>query len=353
MSLIDDLTYQQDLKQVADLPLPFDRLNHKTILITGATGMIGSYLIDLLMRMNQTDHRGIQIIALGRDLDKAKHRFPTYFTDPLFRFVAGDINDASAFKTIDTADFILHAASNTHPLLYASDPIGTMMTNLIGTQHLLDLAVRCHTERFLFVSSVEVYGENTGQTDKFTETSFGYIDCNTLRAGYPESKRAGEALCQAYLKQHGLDIVIPRLPRIYGPTMLMSDSKALSQFIKNSLNGQDIVLKSEGTQYYSYAYVADAVSGVLTILLLGKNGQAYNIADAHSDITLRDLAQKLAALSNTKVIFDLPSEAERSGFSKATKALLDSTKLQTLGWKAQVDLDEGLQRTLSILKPKP
>jgi len=352
MSLIDDLTYQQDLKQVSDLALPWNTLNHKSILITGASGMIGSFLIDLLMRMNQTDHRNIKVIALGRDLEKAKTRFPSYFEDPNFSFVAGDINDETAFSTIDKADFIIHAASNTHPLLYASDPIGTMMTNLIGTKHLLDLAVRSHSERFLFVSTVEVYGENTGQQEKFTETSFGYIDCNTLRAGYPESKRAGEALCQAYLKQHNLDVVIPRLPRIYGPTMLMSDSKALSQFIKNSLNGQDIVLKSEGTQFYSYAYVADAVSGLLTVLLLGEKGQAYNIADAHSDITLRDLAQKLATLSHTKVIFDLPSEAERSGFSKATKALLDSSKLQGLGWKALVNLDEGLQRTLSILKFK-
>ena len=142
-------------------------------------------------------------------------------------------------------DYVIHAASNTHPVAYASDPIGTITANVFGTQYLLDYAKEADCKRFVFLSSVEIYGENRGDTDKFTEDYLGYIDCNTMRAGYPESKRTGEALCQAYRKQMEMDVVIPRLSRVYGPTMLMSDTKALSQFILKSVKQEDIVLKSE------------------------------------------------------------------------------------------------------------
>ena len=171
-----------------------------------------------------------------------------------------------------------------------------------------------------------------------------------MRAGYPESKRCGEALCQAYIRQKNMDIVIPRLTRSYGPTLLSSDTKALTQFLHKGLAGEDIVLKSEGTQYYSYTYVADAVSGLLTVLLKGVCGEAYNIADLASDIRLKDLAGIIAGEAGTRVVFDLPDEVEKAGFSKATKARLDSTKLQGLGWKAKYDIREGIRRTMKMMR---
>ena len=173
-----------------------------------------------------------------------------------------------------------------------------------------------------------------------------------MRAGYPESKRASEALCQAYKKANQLDVVIARLARTYGPTMLLSDTKAISQFIKNGLAKEDIVLKSEGNQLYSYNYVADSVSGLLTILLKGKNGEAYNISDQASDITLRDLARIIAGFTGTNVVFNLPDEVESVGYSKATKALMDSSKLQMLEWMAHWDIKKGLQETLNHLDIK-
>lgn len=171
-----------------------------------------------------------------------------------------------------------------------------------------------------------------------------------MRAGYPESKRCGEALCQAYRHQKGLDIVIPRLTRSYGPTMLASDTKAISQFIKNAIQGEDIVLKSEGNQYYSYTYVADAVSGLLTVLLKGESGEAYNIADVSSDIRLKDLAGILANISGKKVVFELPDAVEKAGYSKATKARLDGSKIKELGWQPLYDIKTGLERTVDIFK---
>ena len=215
---------------------------------------------------------------------------------------------------------------------------------------MLDFCVKYSVKRFAFASSNEIYGENRGDVEKFSEEYCGYIDCNTMRAGYPEAKRCGEALCQAYIKQKKLDIVIPRLTRSYGPTMLMNDSKAISQFIRKAISGEDIVLKSSGNQYYSFTYVADAVAGLLTVLLKGTCGEAYNIADEQSDIKLKDLAELIAKKSNSKVIFEIPDALEKDGYSKATKARLDSRKLNKLGWKALYSIDEGIENTINILK---
>lgn len=159
-------------------------------------------------------------------------------------------------------------------MLYATDPIGTITTNLIGAQNMLEFSAQHNAVRFLLASSNEMYGENRGDVEFYDEDYCGYINCNTLRAGYPESKRCSEALCQAYKQQKGLDVVIARLTRSYGPTMNMSDTKAVSQFIKRGVAGEDIILKSEGTQYFSYTYMSDAVSGLLWVLLTGENGEA-------------------------------------------------------------------------------
>lgn len=241
-------------------------------------------------------------------------------------------------------------ASNTHPIAYSTDPIGTITANVMGTNNMLEFAVAHNATRFVFASSNEIYGENRGETELFDERYCGYIDSNTLRAGYPESKRCGEALCQAYRKQKNLDIIIPRFTRSYGPTMLMSDTKAISQFILNGIDGKDIVLKSDGSQYYSYTYVSDAVSGLLTVLMKGDNGEAYNIADQKSDIKLKDLAGIIAEFSGTKVIFELPDNIEKAGYSTATKARLDGGKLKKLGWEMKYNIKSGIERTIDILK---
>ncbi len=348
MKLHEHALYQSDVDYVASLPLDWDQLNQSTFLISGASGNIASFLIDVLKKKVP----GVRIFALGRNETKAKDRFSSYWDDPDFTFVSGDINQGISLPIgeNETVDYIFHAASNTHPKDYVADPIGTITTNMLGTYHLLEYGAKHHCKRFLFASSVEVYGENRGDADKFDEEYLGYINCNTMRAGYPESKRCGEALCQAFIAQKGMDIVIPRLSRTYGPTLLATDTKAISQFIHKGVDGEDIVLKSEGNQLFSYSYVADAVSGLLYCLLKGENGEAYNISDEGSDITLKDLAGIVADYSGRQVVFELPDAKEAAGYSTATKAVLDSAKLKKLGWKAHYDMKAGITRTITILK---
>lgn len=355
-SLIENERYFNDVKKVAeDDSLDFSKFSNKSILITGASGLICSFLVDVLMYRNNFFKDNIKIYLLARDEKKLINRFNYYEINKLNSKSKGLLNYfiqdvCSSLKFNIDFDFIIHGASNTHPKLYSTDPVGTILTNVIGLYNLLNYSVKHKPERILMMSSVEIYGENRGDVDYFDEKYLGYINCNTVRSGYPESKRLGESLCQSYISQYNLDIVIGRLSRVYGPTMLMNDSKALSQFILNSLNGEDIVLKSEGKQFYSYTYVADCVSAMLKIIFDGSNGEVYNISDKSSDITLHELASILAKINGRKVIFELPSEAERKGYSTATKAVMDSRKLKSLGWKPYYTIKEGLVNTIEILR---
>lgn len=345
-SRLDVASYTEELAAVAEMALPWEKLTDKTVVISGATGMIGAYLIDLIMKKNEHDGLGCKVVALGRNEAKARERLP-YFERDEFSFEECNVTERGFAPSVP-ADYVMHLASSTHPLQYSTDPVGTISANLDGLQNLLEYAAGCHA-RLLFASSVEIYGENRGDVERFTEDYCGYIDCNTLRACYTESKRLGEAMCQAYRAQHEVDVVISRIARVYGPTLLGNDSKALSQFIHKSLAGEDVVLKSQGTQRFSYLYVADAVTGLLDVLLAGENGEAYNLADA-SDITLRDLAEAVANAGGVKVTFDLPDEQEAAGYSKASLALMDGTKAMSLGWEPAVALNDGITRTLAVLK---
>ena len=350
MNLYAKKEYMDDVYFVAGLDLPWSLLEEKKLMISGATGLIGSFLIDVILEKNYKDDMKCTVYALTRNKEYAKKRFSKYSNDSQLIIMNYDVNYPLDKSDIDDVDYILHLASNTHPMLYATDPIGTITTNIFGLHNLLDFAVKHHTSRFLFASSNEIYGENRGDTELFEEDYCGYLDCNSLRAAYPESKRCGEALCQAFKNQKELDVVIARLTRTYGPTMIMSDTKAVSQFIKKGIAGEDIVLKSKGNQYYSYTYMADAVSGLLTVLLSGDSGEAYNIAEEHSDIMLKDLANIIANINGKKVIYETPDKVESAGYSKATKARLDGYKLRSLGWYPKYDIKTGIIRTIKILK---
>lgn len=335
--------YERELHYWSQQSRLWRELEGATVLISGATGMIGKCLTDLLMTGT-----AVHVIALSRNEGRARERLGDYFGDSRFLYIPCDVNQG--IPECGHVDMIIHGASNTHPKLYSEDPVGTIMSNVLGTKNLLDYGISHGAERFCFLSSVEIYGESREDVLRFNERYLGYLDCNTLRAGYPESKRLGESLCNAYREAYGLDFVIPRLSRVYGPGMLWSDTKAISQFIKKAAAGENIVLKSQGDQKYSYTFVADGAAGILWSMAMGASGEAYNVVDEESDITLRELAGKLARIAGTHVVFEIPEENERKGYSAATRAMLDGTKLRSLGWEARVHMEEGLGCTVENLR---
>jgi len=360
MNFIDNEKYMKDVERVAT-SIDFSKFKNKSMLITGASGLICSFLVDVLMYRNNTYNDNIKIYMLCRNEKKLIDRFSEYELEQYspnaksnLMYIIQDV--CSKFDFDIDFDYIIHAASNTHPKQYSKDPVGTITTNIIGMNNILSYCINHKPERVFMMSSVEIYGENRGDVELFDEKYSGYINCNTARAGYPESKRLCEALCQSYISQYDMDIVIGRLSRVYGPTMAKDDSKALAQFIRNALNNEDIVLKSEGTQLFSYSHVSDVVNAMLYIINKGKCGEAYNIADESTNIRLRDLAGILARYNNKEVIFELPDEEERKGYSTATKAIMASDKINELGWKPYYNIEEGLESSLDIMRqmmPRP
>ena len=212
----------------------------------------------------------------------------------------------------------------------------------------MELAGRC-SATLLYPSSVEIYGN--GSTP-FTEEDTGDLDLSTSRACYTESKRVSEAMCQAYISEKGVDCKLVRLSRLFGPTMLASDTKASSQFIQKAIAGEDIVLKSDGSQLFSYTYVADAVNAILFVMLNGECGKAYNVASEESNVNLSYFARVCAERAGTSVVFDSPSEKESKGFSVASKAIMSSKRLYDAGWKPFYPFEEAVHRTIRILGKK-
>ena len=336
--------YKQDLDNILAIK-GLEKLNGKTILITGATGLIGTQLIDALVQWNRKGGE-VKILAASRHYENLTERFGDYkLSDRLF-FLEQDA--LMPFPENLNVDFIVPLASNTHPLAYSRLPVETMLINLKGADNALYLARNCNAT-VLYPSTVEVYGNAHGN-DIFTEDYTGNLNLSNSRACYTESKRSSEALCQSYIAEYGVKVKIARLSRVFGPTVKASDTKASSQFIQKAINGEDIVLKSEGNQFFSYTYVADAVSALLYIMLHGENGEAYNIANESCNVHLKDFAQACADVSGTKVIFDLPSETERKGYSVATTAILDNSKLKAIGWKPIYTFKDALRRTIEIMK---
>lgn len=336
--------FSREIELCATINIDWSKLDNKVIMITGATGMVGKYLCDVFLHRNKMFGINTKIIAVGRSEEKFRQRFSNLSETENIIFWKHDVQEPSDY--IGTVDYVIHMASNTHPNLYASDPIGTEMANILGTYHLLNMVSAMPGCRFVFTSSGDVYGDNRSGKPFLEETDCGYIDCNTLRAGYIEGKRASEALCNAYREAKGVDFVTARLCRIYGPTMQMSDSKAISQFVLKAAKGEDIILKSKGTQTFSYLYIYDVVTALLWTMTAGESGHAYNIADNDQFLSLLELAETLAEIGETQVKYDLPDELEAKGASKFNDVRLDSSKLKALGWSASVDLTSGLRQTV-------
>lgn len=333
------MSYLEDINTAAQAALPWDRLNGCNILVTGATGLIGSTLIEVLM---SHPGRKYKVYAAGRNIERVHRMFADYVDDPDFMFLRYDVTE-SLQSDVDF-HYIIHAASNASPNFFATNPVEVMMANIVGTRNLLDYGREHGLRRFLFVSSGEVYGEGDGRV--FTEDYSGYVNPTSLRSAYPSSKRAAETLCVAYNAEYGQDTVIARPCHIYGPNFTESDNRVYAQFIRNVLRDEDIVMKSTGSQYRSWCYSVDCASALMYILLNGESCQSYNIADGGSNVTIRELAEKIAHIGNRKVVIQLPSDAEKVGYNVVTKSVFSVDRLESLGWTVRGEMSDKLRKTI-------
>ena len=320
-----------------------EALKGARVLITGATGLIGSCLVDALLLLNAARGMAIEIHAAGRSASGMKSRFGAAADDPRFHYVPYEATKPLALDF--EADYVVHAATSAHPLAYATDPVGIMQANLVGAMQLLEYLRGQGHGRFVLLSSGEVYGENPDLPEGFGEADHGWIDPMKPRSCYPEAKRASETLCACYAAQYGVEALVARLCHVYGPTFTAANSRADAQFIRKALAGEDIVMKSTGSQVRSFCYVADAARALLTLLVQGQRGEAYNVANRNSVASIREYAETLADVAGVSVTFELPPEIEKAGYTKVTRAVLDPSKIEGLGWRPRYDLRSGLEET--------
>ena len=339
--------YWQDVQLVSKQIPNIENLYGSSILITGATGMICSAVVEVLFFLNRERSANIQIILAGRNKDKTKKRFYCFEEGKDYSFCHYDAISATPLDI--KANYIIHGASNADPGKFAKEPVETMLSNIIGLNTLLKSATNNNTKRLLFISSSEVYGRKE-EKRPYKEDDYGFVDILNPRASYPSSKRAAETLCSAYSAEYGLDTIIVRPGHIYGPTITESDSRASAQFTRKVKAGEDIVMKSAGTQLRSYCYTLDCASAILTALINGKKGEAYNISNPLSVVTIREMAEALANAGNLNIVFENPSDLELNSFNLMDNSSLKSEKLEQLGWRAVYGITEGAKKTLKYFK---
>lgn len=340
-----DTVLQQDLDSFANNCQFKNELKGSTVLVTGATGLVGSQMVKSLACLNRTAGTGISIVAHVRSEEKAAAVFGTLLEREDISLLVCDVSRLS--ETDIKFDYIFHTASVTSSKIFVTKPVETLDTSIDGTRAALELAKKCGAKSMVYLSSMEAYGVTDPSLELITEKDLGYIDVLSVRSSYSEGKRICECLCASYASEYGVPVKIARLAQTFGAGVSFEDTRAFAQFAKSSLAGTDIVLHTFGNSMGNYCYTADAIKGLVTILFNGVNGEAYTVANESTAMKIKEVAQLTAeVLSNgkTKVVFDVPEDALKYGYAPDVTMHLTSEKLRKLGWKPEVDLPEMFRR---------
>ena len=328
--------------------LLLEKLKNKTVLVTGASGMVGSYFIYTILKLNELYNANIKVIATVRNISKLDEYIKN---NPMVEVVVQDI--IKPLEIDGDVHYVIHAASPASPKIMKDQPVETNFANTIGTANTLLLAQAKNAEGYMFISSREIYGEPMEGQELFTEDGpLGQVNPLVPRNGYAEGKKAAENMCSGFRDEYGLNTKIVRLAHTYGPGMSIYDGRVQADFLNNKLHDQDIVLKSDGSSVRTYTYIADATKAMFLVLLASKD-MVYNIADEDSKTSIRELAETLVNLEpekKLKLVFDIPKTAQK-GTAAFKNGSLSTEKIRTeLGWKPVYGIAEGFRRTTEHLK---
>lgn len=336
----------EDLKRIISLDIEWHKLKDCSVMITGASGMVGTYLTRTLLELNATSKLNIKVIGVVRNIKKVAKDI---IENPAVEIVSHDVS--KPFEYAKPIDYIIHAASPASPNIMKDNPVETIAANTLGAFYTLQLAQQKKSKGYMFISSREIYGQPYPGQTMFDESHYGFVDPLDPRSCYPEGKKAAETMCASFRKQYGLQTKIARLAHTYGPGMSIYDGRVQADFLKNVLYGEDIILKSKGTSVRTYTYIGDAIAGMFYILL-NTDEMVFNIGDENGKVTIKELAELLVNIAPEKklnLVFDIPKDIN-SGCAPFTDGILNSDKLRTLGWNPINTIEEGFKRTLDYLE---
>lgn len=341
---LENKIFREDMEYIAQAEyIPWHKLANKTIFVTGATGLLGFNLISALSYMNLHKNLPLRIFALVRDEEKAKKRFAEVLAAGApIEFILGDLDHIP--EIAEPVHYIVHGGSPTASRYFAEHPVETIMTNLHSATHLLQVAQKNPTEGFIFLSSMEVYG-GIHQHEKVDEQHASFVNTMAPRSSYPEVKRMVESLCACYADEYQVPAKVIRLTQTFGAGVRENDNRVFAQFAKSAMSHEDIVLFTHGGTERSYLYTSDAVLAILTVLLKGETGEAYNAANEQAYCSIKQMAETVANLDIIKMEFNGPvsvviDESRNKGnmYPPELYMDLDTSKLQNLGWKPKYDL---------------
>ena len=317
----------EDIEQIIYENGYLKELYGATVMITGASGMIGSYIAYTLMKLNEKFDANINIIPLVRNLNKLS---PQVRNDINVTPVIQDITKKIDY--VGDVDYIVHTASPASPELMKVYPVETNFANTIGTANALNFAKTHNAKKFLFTSTREIYGKPLNNQEYFKENDSGIIDHLLLRNAYAESKKAAENMCIGFKEEYGLDTKIVRLAHTFGPNMNINHGMAHVEFLKNLLYGEDIVLDSDGLSRRTYTYISDSVSAIFKVILQS-NDVVYNISNEQNEISIKELAKLIISLDSTnqiKLITNLKDEEKFMDYGSFKYCILSMSSLLSL-----------------------